>query len=145
MKIAFAVLLVTVCNLAQADDIGERIAYGRSANLVDAIAKGELDLKKALEYGDEAGFEMEDTRRMTRQLKWWRENEEKNVKEFAPYQNCFDAAVAFNRYGTAHWGAPSLRRDRTIEESRKSYKDELTKCHVALKRAARFAHVPIRP
>jgi hypothetical protein len=144
LKIATALLIVSTCNLAHADEIAERIAVQRSTNLVTAITKGERDLRKALSYGDEKGFAMEVTRPMARQLQWWHELEQQNSKEFAQYQSCSNAAFAFNQYGVDHWDVPTLARDRRIDEGQKTYTSELKQCRRALKRGSAYAHTIIR-
>lgn len=121
-------LLLLACNLALADETGERIAVRRSADIVEMIGKAEPLLKRAISYGDETGFRREVAGPMTRRLQWWREFEQEHHDEFAPYRSCLDAGVQFNLYSNALWERPSLSRDQHIQEGKREYPKAMREC-----------------
>lgn len=131
--IALTLVLLTAADLAQADDLAERIAVTRSAGIVDAIDKGEVVLEKAISLGDENGYLMEVARPMARRLQWWRELAQKDPNEFKKYEVCLSAGVAFNRFGSDRWDSGSLSQERRTRDGAVRYKTALKACRLAIK------------
>lgn len=139
MKIVIALLLLAAVGTCCADEVSERMAWGRSTKIVEKITQGEIDLKKAVGYRDEAGYDEEVTRHLVRQLQWWREEQALYPRAFEPYGSCVSAGGAFNNYASAVWSPPSLRRDREMRELQARYLSELKACQRVLKQLANRA------
>ena len=140
MKFANFLFLALIMSSVYADEIGERIAYSRSNDLVEMIAKGEKLRKKAIEYGDAEGFLQAVSAPMARKLQWWSELQQKHPKELEAYVDCRSAGSEFNRYGSATFDQPSLSRDSLIEVNERNYRLDLASCRKALIAGKRRLH-----
>lgn len=103
-----------------------------STAIINRIPAAEIELKKAVEYGDEDGYNRLQIAPMVRLLRAWRDGEENAPALFQKYNSCLLAGTHFQSYGTAMFER-TLQGDRDKKRQLESYKEELSRCKQQLR------------
>lgn len=128
--IIFGLLVVAIPSLAAEPTVQD--ARRLSLAIINRIPDAEKEIKKAVEYGDEDGYDRLQVAPMAWALRAWRDGEEKNPVLFKKYESCLNTGVYFQLYSTAMFGR-TLQSDRNKVSRQKSYKEELSKCKEQLR------------